>query len=236
MSTTIAQLESYLEASRNFRVPTAIAPSWLRDLARSRICALLLPWDFPPRAMKTGASPTSPHSRGRLSAWRAAAPISSRFPISCSGAWKAPQRDWSLLMGALSRSCRTGAHFPKALRSMGWAGKLPHRPDAVAAHFGRYVNIERDPFCALNTGVRRRRGLRACGPRRGGGAAHPSAVHLHVGRHAGHDSSAQPHRGGRRRPGLDHRGLRLPRRRDAGIFKCGHGTCSGRERQRRSTP
>ena len=65
----IAQLERYLDAFTEFDGEPARAPPWLRELREPRSRALRRS-GFPPRATKTGGSPTSPRSRERRSSWR----------------------------------------------------------------------------------------------------------------------------------------------------------------------
>jgi Fe-S cluster assembly protein SufD len=41
--------------------------------------------------------------------------------------------------------------LPRGVEIASLAGKLAKNPEALEAHLGRYLNIQRDPFCALNT-------------------------------------------------------------------------------------
>lgn len=41
--------------------------------------------------------------------------------------------------------------FPRGITVSSLASELTKNPDAIEPHLGRYLNIQRDPFCALNT-------------------------------------------------------------------------------------
>jgi Fe-S cluster assembly protein SufD len=53
--------------------------------------------------------------------------------------------------GRFARELSTWGALPEGVTVNGLRNEIAQRPQAVAKHFGRYVDIGRDPFCALNT-------------------------------------------------------------------------------------
>jgi len=149
LSTTVSQLESYLEAFTEFSRATADAPAWLRDLreaAFARFCAVGFPttrdedWRF------TNLSAVA------RTAFRLARGSAHRFTVSDLVQWRMEGAVARLVFvdGRFEPNLSTWGALPKGVTVNGLAKEIAHQPDAVGRDFGRYVNIERDPFCALN--------------------------------------------------------------------------------------
>ena len=150
MSTTIAQVESYLEAFMEFSRAAATAPSWLRDLRESafaRFSAVGFPTtrDEDWRFTNISALVRTPFRLARGSA--------NQFTVSDLVQWRMEGAAARLVFvdGRFEPQLSNWGELPKGVTVNGLGREIASRPDAVAAHFGRYVDIERDPFCALNT-------------------------------------------------------------------------------------
>jgi Fe-S cluster assembly protein SufD len=151
MAVEVAQLEGYLENFTEFVKQNARdAPSWLRELreaAFARFCAVGFPstrdedWRF-----------TSLAALARTP-FQLAPESTAAFTVSDLAQWR--------IKGAVARMVFVDGHFAPHLST--W-GALPERvtvnslrkeialgAPAVAGHLGRYLDIGRDPFCALNT-------------------------------------------------------------------------------------
>ena len=150
MAANIAQLESYLDAYTDFARATVDSPAWLRDLreaAFSRFCSVGFPtlrdedWRFTSLAPLT----RTPFRLARGSA--------SQFTVSDLVHWRMEGAAARLVFvdGRFEPNLSTWGALPKGVTVNGLAKEIASRPDAVAKHFGRYLDLERDPFCALNT-------------------------------------------------------------------------------------
>lgn len=151
MAVAIAQLESYLDNYTEFaRETERETPPWLRELrarAFARFCAVGFPTtrDEDWRFTNVAALARTPFRLTRGSA--------ALFTVSDLVAWR--------MEGAGARMVFVDGRFEPALSTWGALNEgvtvnslrkeIAHRPQAVADHLGRYVDIERDPFCALNT-------------------------------------------------------------------------------------
>jgi Fe-S cluster assembly protein SufD len=151
MAVAIAQLESYMESFAEFAKETARdTPSWLRELreaAFSRFCAVGFPTshDEDWRFTNVAALARTPFRLAR----KGAIP----FTVSDLVQWR--------MEGAIARLVFLDGHFAPELSTWGALSQritvnslrkeIANHPEAVAAHLGRYLDIERDPFCALNT-------------------------------------------------------------------------------------
>jgi Fe-S cluster assembly protein SufD len=151
MAVEISQLETYLEAFTEFEKETAAyTPRWLRDLretAYARFCAV--------------GFPTTHDEDWRFTNFAQLARTPFRLSREESVAFAASELDAWRMEGIAARLVFVNSRFAPELTT--W-GDLPdgvtvsslyreivNRPDTVAEHLGRYLNIERDPFCALNT-------------------------------------------------------------------------------------
>src|SRR5947207_10340011 len=148
MSTAIAQLESYLEAFTEFSRATSAAPAWLRDLreaAFARFSAVGFPTtrDEDWRFTNISALVRTPFRLARGSA--------DQFTVSDLVQWRMEGAAARLVFvdGRFEPGLSNWGALPRGVTVNGLSRELVSRPDAVAVHFGRYVNIERDAFCAL---------------------------------------------------------------------------------------
>ena len=151
MAVEIAQLESYLEDFAEFAKQTARqTPPWLRELRESafaRFCAIGFPTthDEDWRFTNVAALARTPFRLMRESA----APLA----ISDTRQWR--------MQGAAARMVFVDGHFAPQLST--WDplpdrvtvgslhNEIENRSQVVTDRMGRYLDIERDPFCALNT-------------------------------------------------------------------------------------
>ncbi len=149
MSTTIVQLESYLEAFTEF-TKDSDAPVWLRDLreaAFSRFCAVGFPtthdedWRFTNISALTRTS------------FRLAGESANQFTVSDLVQWRMEGAAARLVFvdGRFEPKLSTWGSVPRGVTVNGLRKEIANQPENILRHFGRYLNIERDPFCALNT-------------------------------------------------------------------------------------
>jgi len=146
-----AQLESYLENFTEFVQQTAPeAPRWLRGLredAFARFCAVGFPttkdedWRF------TNIAPLS-RTPFRL-------PRESAIPFTVSElvAWRMEGAVARMVFvdGGFAPELSTWGALPEGVTVNSLHKQIAHGPQAVAERLGHYLDIERDPFCALNT-------------------------------------------------------------------------------------
>ncbi|HZP06503.1 MAG TPA: Fe-S cluster assembly protein SufD [Terracidiphilus sp.] len=151
MAIETAQLESYLESFTDFaKAAAGETPQWLRELrenAFARFYDVGIPTtrDEDWRFTNLSALRTTPFRLVRESA--------HPFTFSDLAAWR--------MEGAAARMVFVNGRFAPELSIWGpiadgvtvssLRNEIVNRPDVVAEHLGRYLNIERDPFCALNT-------------------------------------------------------------------------------------
>ena len=150
MSTKVAQLESYLDAFTQFAKETADAPAWLRELreaAFSRFCSVGFPttrdedWRF------TNISALV-RTQFRLARGSATSLIAADLaPWAMEGA----AARLVFVDGRFEPALSNSDALPRGVTVNGLAKEIAQHPDSIAKHFGRYLNTERDPFCALNT-------------------------------------------------------------------------------------
>jgi Fe-S cluster assembly protein SufD len=151
MAVETAQLATYLDSFTEFAQETAATtPLWLRELRESafaRFCDMGFPatrdadWRFtsvaamariPFRLAKRNAVP---FAACELTAWRLA---------------RAAAR-MTFVDGRFVAELSEQGALPKGVTVSSLREAIAQRPDAVAAYVARYLDIERDPFCALNT-------------------------------------------------------------------------------------
>jgi len=148
--TQVAQLERYLEAYTDFARQTASAPAWLRELrdtAFARFSAVGFPtlrdedWRF-----------TSLASLMRTR-FRLARGSENQFTVSDLVQWRMEGAAARLVFvdGRLEPQLSNWGTLPKGVTVNGLAKEIASQPDALARHFGRYLDMQRDPFSALNT-------------------------------------------------------------------------------------
>src|SRR5579863_3899178 len=149
MSTTIVQLESYLQAFTEF-TKDSDAPAWLRDLreaAFSRFCAVGFPTthDEDWRFTNITALTRTP--------FRLAGESANQFTVSDLVQWRMEGAAARLVFvdGRFEPKLSTWGSVPRGVTVNGLRKEIANQPENILRHFGRYLNIERDPFCALNT-------------------------------------------------------------------------------------
>ena len=151
MTAKLAQVEAYLESFTEFTRQTAAqTPAWLRELretAFARFCEV--------------GYPTSRDEDWRFT--NVSAIAQAHFRLSRKGAESFTVSDFAQwrMNGASARLVFWNGHFapalsswnslPKGVIANGLAKELSANPDAVSAHLCRYLDIQRDPFDALNT-------------------------------------------------------------------------------------
>jgi Fe-S cluster assembly protein SufD len=150
--TTTLHLGNYLEAFENLEKRTAHAPGWLRLLRENALA----------RFCETGFPTTKDED------WRFTnlSPVSQTPFQSASGAYEplVPRALQQFLVpAAVCRLVFVNGRFAPALsdlRSLPVGGKVTNLADELARdsrsiepHLGRYLNMERDAFTALNTAL-----------------------------------------------------------------------------------
>ena len=151
-------------------------PAWLREAARRRVRALLRS-GFPTthdedwRFTNVSAIAQTPF---RLAANGRMPPVARR--TGAVSAWRARPASWCLWTAALRRElsllgqrCPQGVKVSESRRS-----RSPASPKRLKPHLGRYLDIQRDAFCALNTAFSKT--ARTCTSRRGAVLEEP--IHL----------------------------------------------------------
>jgi len=151
MAVETAQLESYLEDFTEFVKQTEKdTPQWLRDLrdaAFARFCEVGFPtprdedWRFTSLAAL------------RRTPFRAARGNAARLSKNDVAAWHMEDAAARLIFvdGRFAPELSALDGVPEGVTVNGLQRELAGEASAVTEHLGRYLNIERDPFCALNT-------------------------------------------------------------------------------------
>jgi Fe-S cluster assembly protein SufD len=151
MPVELAQLGSYLEGFTEFVKETAAeTPPWLRELrekAFAQFCAVGFPttrdedWRFTNVSalartqFKLARGNTVPFATSDLVAWRMEDAAARMVFVD----------------GRFAPELSTWGALPEGVTANGLHKEIQYRPQSVADHLGRYLDIERDPFCALNT-------------------------------------------------------------------------------------
>lgn len=146
----VAQLDSYLDAFAELARESAGAPAWLRDLretAFARFSAVGFPttrdedWRFTNLAPLTRAS------------FRLARGSAHPFTVSDLVQWRMEGAAARLVFvdGRFEPGLSNWTGLPKGVTINGLAKEIVAQPGVVARHLGRYLDLQRDPFCALNT-------------------------------------------------------------------------------------
>ena len=151
MAVAVEQLESYLaEFTDSTKRTPQDTPSWLRDLrdrAFARFCEVGFPttrdedWRF------TNLSAIV-RTRFQLPRGRAVRPAESDL---ASWQFDGCSARLVFLNGQFAPEHSTRRGLPESVVVTGLRDAIAKSPDVLARHLGRYLNIERDPFCALNT-------------------------------------------------------------------------------------
>ena len=151
MAVETAQLDSYLDDYTEFvRETAAITPRWLRELrenAFARFCAIGFPTtrDEDWRFTNVTAMARTPF----LLAPASAIPLAASELIS----WRMEGATARMVLvdGRFAPELSDSALLPEGVTVRGLREAIAQRPEAVAEHLGRHLDIERDAFCALNT-------------------------------------------------------------------------------------
>jgi Fe-S cluster assembly protein SufD len=146
----VAQVESYLAAFTELARETAGAPAWLRDL-REVAFASFSSVGFPTiRDEDWRFTSLAPLTRTSFRLARASA---NQFTVSDLVQWRMEDAAARLVFvdGCFEPGLSNWGALPRGATVNGLAKEIAAQPDALAKQFGRYLNIERDPFAALNT-------------------------------------------------------------------------------------
>ena len=150
MAVAAQQLESYLAEFTDFAKQVAPnTPSWLRDL-RDRGFARFFQVGFPTtRDEDWRFTNLSSMVRTQFSLARGAL----RPADSDLASWQFDDSSAKLvfLNGQFAPELSWLDDLPRSVVVTGLRDAIANHPDTVAHYLGRYLNIERDPFCALNT-------------------------------------------------------------------------------------
>jgi Fe-S cluster assembly protein SufD len=149
--TATQQLEGYLESFSEFeKLAAGHDLPWLRKLRRdafARFCAARFPtthdedWRFtnvsaiaqtPFRLTRNGGARLS---RQELEPYRVPGVASQLVFVN----------------GRFARELSLLSKLPDGVKVSSLAEEIPSNPGAIEAHFGRYLDVRRDAFCALNT-------------------------------------------------------------------------------------
>src|SRR5258708_17232322 len=146
-----AQLESYLENFTELaRDSAAETPKWLselREAAFARFCDVGFPTSRDEDWRFTNVAPLA----------RTPFQLAHGNAISFTGpdlvAWRMEGAAARMVFvdGSFAPELSTWDALPEGATVDGLRKQIAHSPQALAEHFGRYLGIERDPFCALNT-------------------------------------------------------------------------------------
>jgi Fe-S cluster assembly protein SufD len=151
MTVEIAQVGSYLESFTEFVKQTETeTPQWLRELrysAFARFCAVGFPttrdedWRF-----------TNVSALGRTQ-FKLARGNTVPFTTSDLVAWRMEDATARMVFvdGRFAPELSTWGALPEGVTINSLHKEMQYRPQMVADHLGRYLDIQRDPFCALNT-------------------------------------------------------------------------------------
>jgi len=151
MATQMARLESYLETFTEFAKATAKeTPPWLRELRESafaRFCAVGFPTsrDEEWRFTNVGGVARTPFRLAR----------ESTIPFTVSDLVQWRMRDAAARMvfvdGRFAPQLSSWGSLPDRVTVNSLGKEIANGDQTVVDHMGRYLDIERDSFCALNT-------------------------------------------------------------------------------------
>lgn len=151
MTTALAQIEGYLDSFTKFeQQAAAYTPSWLKRLradAFARFCAVGFPtthdedWRFT-NLSKLVRTP-----------FRLAGSTGTLPPSVNIEELRVPGVAAQLVFinGRFAKDLSTIGELPKGVTVAGLKEEIEQHPEKVGTRFGRFLDIYRDPFCALNT-------------------------------------------------------------------------------------
>jgi Fe-S cluster assembly protein SufD len=145
------QLESYLESFTDFsKAAAAASPRWLREM-RDEAFSRFLKAGFPTAHDEDWRF--TPLSDLRRIPFQLGTRDQSRRAPSDVDHWSMKDAAARLVFiaGRFVPELSAFSNLPVGVTVHNLRDEIRLHPDFVARHFGRYVDMERDPFCALNT-------------------------------------------------------------------------------------
>jgi Fe-S cluster assembly protein SufD len=149
--TATQQLESYLESFTEFeKLAAGRDLPWLRELRRdafARFCEVGFPTthDEDWRFTNVSAIAQTPYRLARNG--RAQLSQKKLEPSRLAGA----ACQLVFVNGCFARELSLLNNLPDGVKVSNLAGEISSNPGTIEPHFGRYLDIHRDAFCALNT-------------------------------------------------------------------------------------
>ncbi len=151
MTTAISQIDRYLETFTEFQKRAAGRDlPWLKSLredAFTRFCERGFPTTHDEDWRFTNVSAIA------RTEFSLAAKATDRLTKKDLESWRIENAAAELVFvdGNFSRELSHLAALPSGVTVSGLADEITHHPAAVEVHLGRYLDIRRDPFSALNT-------------------------------------------------------------------------------------
>jgi Fe-S cluster assembly protein SufD len=149
---TTERLRNYLDAFSAFHARAGRQPAWLRGL-RERAFAHFCEAGFPTikdedwRFTSVHAIAKTPFAPARDGHATSAAHAAALAPMRIPGA----ACQLVFLNGRFAPELSDCGSLPEGVEAGSLAEAIAEKGEAVERHLGRYVNLERDAFCALNT-------------------------------------------------------------------------------------
>jgi Fe-S cluster assembly protein SufD len=149
--TPTQQLENYLESFSEFEKFTiGHALPWLRKLRRdafARFCEVGFPTTHDEDWRFTNVSAIAQTSFGLARNGRARVSQQELEPYRVAGV----ACQLVFVNGRFARELSLPGKLPDEVKVSSLAGEISNNPRAIEPHLGRYLDIRRDAFCALNT-------------------------------------------------------------------------------------
>jgi Fe-S cluster assembly protein SufD len=151
MTAKLAQVEGYLDSFAAFANETAPqTPPWLRELRESafaRFCAVGFPTPHDEDWRFTNVSAIA------QTLFQLARQGADSFTVSDLAHWRMKGAAARMVFwnGRFAPALSTWGALPEGVSVNGLSREILNRPQPIAHHLGRYLDIERDPFNALNT-------------------------------------------------------------------------------------
>ncbi|HXW61361.1 MAG TPA: Fe-S cluster assembly protein SufD [Candidatus Acidoferrales bacterium] len=150
MATATQALQHYAEHFSGLEKSTAGAPSWLHQLRQNGF-ARFSETGFPtPREEDWRFTNLSPIAQTPFRLLRNGHRLPSEADVSehrIAGA----ACELVFIDGRWAASLSSARHLPKGLHLGSLAAEMATNPGSIESHLGHYLNIQRDPFAALNT-------------------------------------------------------------------------------------
>jgi Fe-S cluster assembly protein SufD len=149
MITTSEQLETYLESFTGFeKRATGQSLRWLRDLreaAFARFCEVGFPTTHEEDWRFTNVSAIARTQFELAPGGEVAAQDAERFRVAGAAC------QLVFVDGKFAPTLSSTTQLPPGVNATGLAREIARSSHALEPHLGRYLNIQRDPFSALNT-------------------------------------------------------------------------------------